>query len=66
MSISTSLQNLAAALAAMISGLIIVKDGAGHLTHFDIVGYIAMTFTLVAVGASRFLILPPDSSSKKT
>lgn len=59
MSFSQATQNLAAALAAMLSGAIVVKAENGYLERYALVGYFSIAFTIVAVLLSRRLILPP-------
>jgi MFS transporter, DHA1 family, inner membrane transport protein len=49
MTINSSVQQLAAGVAALVSGLIVTKDSAGHLHHYSIVGYIAITASLLCL-----------------
>jgi len=48
MSVVSAVQQFSAAIAAYIAGSIIVEEN-GHLIHFEMVGSIAIIFTLVAV-----------------
>lgn len=52
MSITSAVQQFAAAAASYIAGLIVVKDSAGHLLGYQSVGYIAMLFSVFAILAS--------------
>ena len=49
MSINSSVQQLAAAFGATLSGLIIIQDKNGQLLHYQYVGYIAIAATLIAI-----------------
>lgn len=63
MSFSQATQNLAAALAAVLAGAIVIKNETGYLERYAWVGYFAIAFTVVAVALSRKLVLPPSSTS---
>jgi MFS transporter, DHA1 family, inner membrane transport protein len=52
MSMSATFSNLAAAAAAYTSGMIVVKDSAGHLMNYEKVGYISMVFSILALWLS--------------
>ncbi len=49
MSVSSSLQQAAGGVAAMIGGMIVVQTSAGTLLHFDTLGYVLMGTTLVSL-----------------
>jgi predicted MFS family arabinose efflux permease len=49
MSISSSLQQVAGGVAAMVSGLIVVQEADGRLEHYDILGYILICTTLITL-----------------
>jgi predicted MFS family arabinose efflux permease len=49
MSISSSLQQAAGGLAAMLAGMIVVQTSTGALLHFDILGYVLICTTLVSL-----------------
>lgn len=49
MSISSSLQQVAGGVAAMVSGLIVVQNADGRLEHYDILGYILICTTLITL-----------------
>ena len=49
MSISSSLQQAAGGVAAMLAGMIVVQTSAGTLLHFDTLGYLLMGTTLVSL-----------------
>lgn len=49
MNLNSSLQQLSLGLAAFIGGLIISKNQAGELLHFDIIGYISISVSLLCL-----------------
>ncbi|MDI1300346.1 MAG: MFS transporter [bacterium] len=49
LSMNAALQQLAASAAAFLPTLILTQDAEGHLLNYDIVGYGAMTMTIVAM-----------------
>ena len=49
MSLNSSVQQLAAGAAAFIAGLIVVKTPAGPLLHYEYVGYLAATASLLSL-----------------
>jgi hypothetical protein len=49
MSISSSLQQVAGGIAAILSGMIVVEGGDGVLLHFDRVGYVLVGTTLLTL-----------------
>jgi MFS transporter, DHA1 family, inner membrane transport protein len=53
MNINSSLQQLAIGLAAFVGGLMISKNSAGELTHYDWVGYISIVLSLVCLFVMR-------------
>lgn len=55
MSLSSSTQQMSAAFASFIAGLIVVKSETGTLENYDIVGYIAIIGTILAVLAARMM-----------
>jgi predicted MFS family arabinose efflux permease len=55
MSINSSVQSLGSGSASLLAGLIIERADDGRLLHYEIVGYIAVFFTLVAVWGGRGL-----------
>ena len=48
-SINTAMQQLAASLAALWPSWVIGSDSAGHMLHFEWVGYGAISMTLMAM-----------------
>ncbi|HAZ24309.1 MAG TPA: MFS transporter, partial [Algoriphagus sp.] len=44
---------LATGLASLIAGLIIGENAAGELTNFNLVGYIAIFFSLLCIPLAR-------------
>ncbi|HEX4151428.1 MAG TPA: MFS transporter [Steroidobacteraceae bacterium] len=55
MSISSSLQQAAGGVAAMLAGLIVVQTPTGMLEHFDILGYVLICTTLVSLTLMYFI-----------
>jgi predicted MFS family arabinose efflux permease len=55
MSISSSLQQAAGGIAAMLAGMIVVQTSAGVLLHFDTLGYILICTTLVSLTLMYFI-----------
>jgi predicted MFS family arabinose efflux permease len=49
MSINSSLQQLSGGIAASVAGLIVVQTPAGPLAHYQDLGYVAATATLITV-----------------
>jgi predicted MFS family arabinose efflux permease len=49
MSLNSSIQQLGAGLGAYIAGLIIIDTTNGKLQNYDIVGYLAVGFTILAI-----------------
>jgi predicted MFS family arabinose efflux permease len=55
MSISSSLQQAAGGVAAMLAGMIVVQTSAGVLLHFDTLGYVLICTTLVSLTLMYFI-----------
>lgn len=55
MSISSSLQQAAGGVAAMLAGMIVVQTSAGVLLHFDTLGYILIGTTLITLTLMYFI-----------
>ena len=55
MSINSSVQQLAAGVAAWISGIILGQSANGQITHFSVTGFLSVTCALVCIYLSRFL-----------
>src|ERR1700733_8075136 len=55
MSISSSLQQMAGGVAAMLSGMIVVERADGVLVHFDHVGYVLVGTTLLTLSMMYFI-----------
>jgi hypothetical protein len=49
MSLGSSVQMLASGLASLIAGLIITRNAAGQIEHYNIVGYFAVACGLVGL-----------------
>jgi len=55
MSLNSSVMQLASGLAAFMAGLVVVKNEAGQLMHFDILGYSTLIFSLLTIYMARKL-----------
>lgn len=55
MSLCSSVQMMASGAASLISGLIITRDAAGQVEHYNLVGYIAVGCALASLRAARHL-----------
>jgi predicted MFS family arabinose efflux permease len=55
MSISSSLQQVAGGLAAVLSGMIVIEGADGLLAHFDRVGYVLVGTTLLTLSMMYFI-----------
>ncbi|MBK9402605.1 MAG: MFS transporter [Bacteroidetes bacterium] len=53
MSLNVAVQQLSSGLAAYLAGLIISKGPGGELVHYEIVGYIAITFSFVGLYVAK-------------
>ena len=60
MSFNASIQQMGAGLAAMTAGLIIGRAPDGTLTHFGVVGWIAASFTVVAIWLASRIVTVDD------
>lgn len=50
MSLVSSVQSLSSAAGSSLAGYIIIRDNVtGHMNHYEIVGYIAIVFTILSV-----------------
>lgn len=52
MGIQSSVQQIAAGFASLIAAQIVFKDQAGHLLHYDIVGYLSVAASLLCIWAA--------------
>lgn len=55
MSLVSSAQQMASALASSLAGYIVVRTSNGQLDHYEYVGYVAVVFSLVSLYLSRKL-----------
>ena len=55
MSISSSLQQVAGGIAAVLSGMIVSEGAGGVLLHYDYVGYVLIVTTLLTVWMMYFI-----------
>jgi DHA1 family inner membrane transport protein len=62
MSINSSIVQLGSGLASMMAGLIIVENADGSLQYYNVVGYIAIAFSIAAIFIARKL-RPADENN---
>jgi predicted MFS family arabinose efflux permease len=55
MSVNSSVQQLAAGIAAWVSGMILGQDPHGRLTHYPITGVMSVACALFCIYLARFL-----------
>jgi len=55
MSISSSLQQAAGGIAAVLAGMIVVQTSSGVLLHFDTLGYVLICTTLISLTLMYFI-----------
>ncbi|NVK48312.1 MAG: MFS transporter [Cyclobacteriaceae bacterium] len=53
LSFNSAIQQLATGLASLIAGMIIGENAAGQLTNYNIVGYLAIAFSLLCIPLAR-------------
>jgi predicted MFS family arabinose efflux permease len=63
MSSVSSVQQLSSAISSYLAGLIVTSDAAGRLVNYQIVGYVAIVFTFVAIFLSRRIHAIEDNST---
>jgi predicted MFS family arabinose efflux permease len=66
MTFNAAIQQLGAGLAALVAGLVVGRAADGTLTHYGIVGWIAIGFTLLAIVLARrirILALPGNAAA---
>ena len=63
MSLVTFVQQLSMGLASLLAGRLVVADSAGHLTHYERSGFVAVAFTLLAFWTARRLKAVVQSGS---
>ena len=60
MSLLSSVQMLAAGLASLVAGLIITRNAAGVVEHYEIVGYLAVAAGLLTIWLAGRLTVAPE------
>src|SRR5213075_1752645 len=60
MSVNSSVQQLAAGVAAWISGMILGQSASGSITHFSVTGFVSVACALFCIYLSRFLAARPE------
>ncbi|MFC7516247.1 MFS transporter [Herbaspirillum sp. GCM10030257] len=62
MSIGSSVQMMASGLASLGAGLIITRNAAGQIEHYNLVGYLAFGCTLLAIWVAQHLKVAPAAA----
>jgi predicted MFS family arabinose efflux permease len=62
MSIGSSVQMMASGLALLGAGLIITRNAAGQIEHYNLVGYLALGCTLLAIWVAQHLKVAPSAA----
>lgn len=55
MAVSSSLQQMAGGLAAVVAGMIVSAEPSGRILHFDYLGYVLVGTSLLSIVMMRFL-----------
>lgn len=63
MSLASSMQMLGSGTASLIAGLVITRDAAGMVQHYNIVGYFAVACALGSLWLARYLTVAPTPPS---
>jgi predicted MFS family arabinose efflux permease len=67
MSLGSSVQMFSSGLASLVSGLIITRNAAGQVEHYNLVGYIAVACGLLSLWVAQHLkVAPPPSAAMAT
>ncbi len=53
MSLNSSVMQLASGLAAFLAGMVVDKNAAGQLVHYEYLGYSTLVFSILTVFAAR-------------
>lgn len=59
MSLGSAVQMGASGLASLMTGLIITRDTAGHVVHYNLIGYLAVGFGLLSIWIAQYLRQQP-------
>ena len=60
MSVNSSVQQLAAGLAAWISGMVLGQSADGKITRYSLIGVVSVACALLCIYLSRFLASPQE------
>jgi len=63
MSLSSSVQMLSSGFASLLAGLIITRNAAGQVEHYNVVGYIAVTCALLSMWVAQHLKTAPSAAA---
>ena len=55
MSVNSSVQQISGGIAAYAAGLIVVQSPSGELLHYDMLGYVVATTTLITISLIWFV-----------
>ena len=65
MSVNSSVQQLAAGLAAWVSGMILRQRPTGEIAHFSVIGLVSVFCALFCIYLSRFLISSAENGEPR-
>ena len=63
MSFNGSVQQLGTGLASVAAGLIVYKDKAGRIQHFDWLGYASIVVLIISLLLGRYLFRDLDNET---
>jgi predicted MFS family arabinose efflux permease len=66
MSLGSSVQMFSSGLASLVSGLIITRNAAGQVEHYNLVGYIAVACGLLSLWVAQHLKVAPPAAAPAT
>jgi predicted MFS family arabinose efflux permease len=66
MSLGSSVQMFSSGLASLVSGLIITRNAAGQVEHYNLVGYIAVACGLLSLWVAQHLKVAPPAAATAT
>ncbi len=61
MSLISSVKMFSAALGSFVTGLVISRSATGEIEHFNLMGYVAVAFALLAIWVAQKLRIEPDA-----
>jgi len=65
MSLTSSVQMLSSGLASLVAGMIIARNAAGQIEHYNVVGYLAIACGLASLWMAQHLQMPGAPKAPK-